>query len=80
MQKIIGYILIFISILLILSFINGFPSFLNNILKLIHLIQGKLSSYESGLLFGSLFVQSLHIFLIYITMKYGRKLIKNQTT
>jgi len=76
MKKIIGYILIFISVILILSFINGLTNFIGNLLKLIHLIQGKLSSYESGSLFGSLFIQSLHIFLIYVTMKYGRKLIK----
>ena len=76
MQKILGYALIVLSILLIMSFLSGLPVIIKNISNLIFLFSGKLSSFEAGELAGTLFFNTFHIFLIMITMKYGRRLIK----
>ena len=76
MQKILGYALIVLSVILIMSFLTGIHNFINSILSIILLFSGKLSSEQAGELTGRLVFQVLHIFLIIITMKYGRKLIK----
>ncbi len=76
MQKILGYALIVLSVILIMSFLTGIHNFINSILSIILLFSGKLTSEQAGELTGRLVFQVLHIFLIIITMKYGRKLIK----
>ena len=76
MQKILGYALIVLSVILIMSFLTGIHNFINSILSIILLFSGKLTSEQAGELTGRLVFQVFHIFLIVITMKYGRKLIK----
>ena len=76
MQKFIGYALITLSIVLIMSFLKGISNFINNIINILNLIIGKLSSFEAGEVIGALVIHLLHIFLIVVTMKYGKKLIK----
>ena len=76
MQKILGYALIVLSVILIMSFLTGIHNFINSILSIILLFSGKLTSEQAGELTCRLVFQVLHIFLIIITMKYGRKLIK----
>lgn len=76
MQKILGYALIVLSVILIMSFLTGIHNFINSILSITLLFSGKLTSEQAGELTGRLVFQVFHIFLIVITMKYGRKLIK----
>ncbi|MWN75986.1 hypothetical protein GQR60_06530 [Labilibaculum sp. A4] len=78
-KKIFGYIFIVISIILSIAIIGQLPSFVSSITNLSNIFNKNIDSEKFGNIIGAFMYWVIHITLIIILWKYGRKWTKKRS-
>ena len=72
-KKVLGYFFIVLSVLLMLAAIGQLLSMFAAIVGFFKIFTGTLDGYRIGYVIGMLMYWSLHVLLIIVLWKYGRK-------
>lgn len=78
-KKILGYIFIAISIILSIAVIGQLPSFVSSITDLSNIFHKNIDSESLGNIIGTFVYWVIHITLIIILWKFGRKWTKKRS-
>lgn len=77
-KKIAGYIFVTISVILLALLIFQIQNLFIVLLGLVKVLQGSISSYESGKVFGALLFYIINGIIIYCLWHWGNKWINKQ--